>query len=438
MRLKSLLLPPLAFAATTIAQAQTYFPPIGENSWETVDPSALGYHADSLAALDQFLEGSNSDAFLLLKDGRIVHEAYYNDFEPDQLHLWNSSGKSLNAVLVGTLVANGDLDLDAPVSDYLGDGWTSCDLADERRITVRHMLTMTSGLSPSGADNCTDAACLSCEVPPDTRWDYNTAATTLLLGVIESASGQTLNRYTREALQSSTGISGLWREVGYNRTFASTARVFARWGLLMTNDFAWDGAAIVDEGDYVSSLTNPSQTYNPSYGYLFWLNGQDSYRLPGIRVAFPGPLSEAAPQDAVFSLGKNGQIAAAYASDGLTWVRFGSADASAGSLVGAAYANEIAGRVARLAGTSSVLAKAALPSRLALYPNPTHERLIVAGETELVRVEVLDELGREVSYTAGLAEDETSVDVTGLPGGVYVVRAYDSGGMVGVATFVKE
>ena len=63
---------------------------------------------------------------------------------------------------------------------------------------------------------------------------------------------------------------------------------------------------IVDE-TFFTNATQPSQNINQSYGYLWWINGQDSYRLPQVQLEFPGSLIPNAPSDMVMALGKNDQ-----------------------------------------------------------------------------------------------------------------------------------
>ena len=91
----------LLLTATAAQAQQTYFPPIVGNTWETVDPAALGWCTDQLPALNSFLQQNNTKAFIVLKDGRIAIEQYFGTFTQDSLWYWASAGKSLTAFLVG-------------------------------------------------------------------------------------------------------------------------------------------------------------------------------------------------------------------------------------------------------------------------------------------------------------------------------------------------
>ena len=163
--MRPLLLLPLMLLAVSLPAQQLYYPPLFGNTWATTDPAELGWCTDQLPALYDFLEDSNSKAFIVLKDGRIVLERYFGTFTTDSVWYWASAGKSLTAFLAGIAYQEGLLDLDAPTSSYLGAGWTSCTPEQEEAITVRNQLTMTTGLNDTGDLDCTDAACLTYLAP---------------------------------------------------------------------------------------------------------------------------------------------------------------------------------------------------------------------------------------------------------------------------------
>ncbi len=175
----------LFFPAFLQAQESFYFPPNGGSEWETMSFSEAGMCEDNLPALMDFLVAENSKAFIVTKGGKIVIEEYFGTFTADSLWLWNSAGKSLTSMAVGIAEQEGLLSLDDSSSDFLGEGWTTCDLADEALITVCNQITMTSGLD-DGVDDvyCTDPECLTCLAEPGTRWAYHNGPYTMLDGVL--------------------------------------------------------------------------------------------------------------------------------------------------------------------------------------------------------------------------------------------------------------
>jgi CubicO group peptidase (beta-lactamase class C family) len=84
--------------------------------------------------------------------------------------------------------------------------------------------------------------------------------------------------------------------------FATTARDLARFGLLILAGGQWNRETVISDREYLRDALRPSQKLNPSYGYLWWLNGQPEVaRGAGERVK--GPLIPTAPADLVAALG---------------------------------------------------------------------------------------------------------------------------------------
>lgn len=98
----------------------TYFPPLTTTTWDTISPASLGWCTDKIDSLYDYLDYQNSKAFILLKDGRIVMEKYFDSFTADSLWYWASAGKTLTSFLVGMAQQEGKLDIDDTSSKYLG------------------------------------------------------------------------------------------------------------------------------------------------------------------------------------------------------------------------------------------------------------------------------------------------------------------------------
>lgn len=286
-----------------------YFPPVGSSTWETISPSNLNWQADSLEKLYEYLQAKKTKAFIILKDGRIVVEKYFGSFTRDSSWYWASAGKTVTALLAGIAYSEGKLDLDAPVSEYLGEGWTSLPAEKESLITVRHQLTMTTGLDDgavTGTD-CTLPDCLQYKADAGTRWAYHNAPYTLLEEVLEAATGKSFQHYFQEKIRDRIGMNGLWATVGFNNVYFSNARSMARMGLLLMHKGDWNGQVLLSNKTYYDLQVNSSQQFNLSYGYLTWLNGKTSYRLPGLQINFPGMLVPNAPNDMYAALGRDDQ-----------------------------------------------------------------------------------------------------------------------------------
>lgn len=416
------------------ARAQTpaplYFPPLTGTTWASTTPASLGWCPTPLDSLLAFAGRKGSQSLLILKDGRLVVEQYYGTYTADSVHYWASAGKSLTATLVGLAQQDGLLSLDDSTSRYLGR-WTSASGAQQRRITLRHQLTMSTGLDdtpPPPCDNeSTDPGCLRYLAPPATRWAYHTGAYRTLQNVLVQASGAaSITQYTTQRLGQRIGMSGLWaRDVYYSR-----ARAMARFGLFILARGSWAGTPILTDAAYFQAMTTPSQALNRSYGYLWWLNGQPSYSLPGPQqTTFPGPLIPSAPADLIAALGKNDQKIYVVPSLGLVVVRQGRS-AGASRLAVSSFDTELWTRImAVLCRPTATAAPADAAGFLAL-PNPAADVLTLrqpAGRAVAVRL--LDALGREVRRQPA-AGPETTVSVAALPPGLYAAQWLDAAGRV--------
>ena len=225
-----------------------YFPPLIGNTWDTLSPASLGWCEPKIDSLLDYLEAKNSKAFILLKDGKIVIEKYYGTFTIDSVWYWASAGKTLTGFTVGIAQQEGLLSIQDTTSDYLGNGWTVCPPLKEDKITIRHQLTMTSGLDDGVPDHyCTLDTCLQYLADAGARWAYHNGPYTLLDSVIESATGQSLNSYLTQKVKNPTGMTGAFIPSGYNNLFISKPRSMARFGLLMLNQGNWNGNQILTD-----------------------------------------------------------------------------------------------------------------------------------------------------------------------------------------------
>lgn len=314
----------IATPPTPPADSSLYFPP-ATGTWATTTPQAAGWKTTDLSALYTFLEQKNTKAFIVLHQGRIVAERYFGTFTVDSNWYWASAGKTVTALLTGMAQEDGHLRLSDASRQYLGTGWTSATPAQEAAITIRHQLTMTTGLQDAVADrDCTEPGCLTYLAPPGTRWAYHNAPYTLLDKVLENATGKSFNAYFQEKIRNPTGMNGLWlRNGAYNNVYFSTPRSMARFGLLLLAKGRWQSNVLLRDTAFLKDMTNPSQNLNVSYGYLTWLNGQSSHMLPIVRPVFPGALVPNAPPDMYAALGRDDQKLYVVPSKGIVIVRMG-------------------------------------------------------------------------------------------------------------------
>ena len=296
---------------TTAPAADEYFPP-DSGEWATVTPADAGFTDDGLAAVVELVAASNSQSLVVLSGGRIVVEQYWRGAQASTVRDVASVQKSVVSTLLGIARDRGLLTFDQSVTTFLGAGWSRAAAADEASITVFHLLTMSSGLSPR---NLTRVAA------PGTVWDYNTDAYQRLRRVLEAAAGQDINTLTNEWLFVPIGIASpapwgvrpgasdplgepLWG-------LRLAAREMARYGLFAMRNGRWAGRQITSP-DWFAEAWAPT-ALKGDYGYLWWLVGRGHLRRQG------------APADLVAALGAADQKIYVLPSADLVLVRQGEA-----------------------------------------------------------------------------------------------------------------
>lgn len=317
---------------TPIVDSSLYFPPLQSGEWETVTLETLGWNETAIPELEAFMDSTDTRALIILKNGRIAYESYSGlnltgtaEFNANSYWYWASAAKSLTSFLIGQAEAQQLLSLDDPSNQYLGEGWSSLSSEEEKAITIRHHLTMTTGLDYNVPEpDCTDPGCLRFLNAPGEQWFYHNGPYTVLDGVITGASNMSFDDFFEEQLLSKIGMAGFWEYSGYNHLFFSPPRSMARFGLLMLTEGTWDGIPILENPGFYEDMLSSSQPLNPSYGYLWWLNGQRSFIPPGITSQIRSDITPEAPDELVAAIGRNGQLINLVPSQKLVIIRMGS------------------------------------------------------------------------------------------------------------------
>ena len=300
-----------------------YFPSLTGTIWETKSIASLGWKQPAVQPLLDYLELKHTKGFIILVNGRIVVENYFNGHSETTNWYWASAGKTLTSTLTGIAQQEGILNINNKVSQYIGTGWTSETLAQENLITCKNLLTMTSGIEDIANGDDVSSANLQYKADAETRWAYHNVYVKLQ-DVIAQASGQSWNTYFNTKLRDKIGMDGVWFQSGNNSVYGSTTRSMARFGLLMYNKGKWNNTVILNE-TYFREATSTSQNINLSYGYLWWLNGKSSYHLPQSQHTIPGSIIPTAPNDMFMALGKNDQKIYVIPSKKMVIIRMGDA-----------------------------------------------------------------------------------------------------------------
>ncbi len=280
-----------------------YFPSNTDTAWETKSISSLGWNESAVQPLKDYLNQKHTKSFMILVNGRIVMEEYFNGHTSASSWQWNSAGKTLVATATGIAQQEGLLNIDNKVSQYLGTGWTSEPLEKENLITSRHLLTMTSGINDES--ELVIKANLTYLADAGTRWSYHNVFQKLM-DVVAAAGNQDFEAYFNTRLKNKIGMDGYWNYGLIFKIYHSNTRSMARFGLLALNKGKWNNETIINEPFFNESIST-SQNMNPSYGYLWWLNGKTSYMVPGGQTVYQSTLVPNAPSDMFAAMGAEDQ-----------------------------------------------------------------------------------------------------------------------------------
>jgi CubicO group peptidase (beta-lactamase class C family) len=311
-------------AASTPASLDTFIgtgPYQGEYwptaDWRTCRPEDVGMDSASLYAAYEYAARSNfvTEGILVVRRGYVVGEAYFRGYGATTRFASYSVAKSFLSAVVGVAIDGGFVPgVDQLACSYF-DAWQAPGTDERKRtITVRHLLTMSSGLrftdassgGIAGTDiegilNADDSVAYVLGLPsvaePGTRWNYSSGDSILLSGIVQAATGRTVLDFGRERIFGRIGMATLtWSSDRAGHTIggwgiAATVREYARFGYLYLRGGSWNGEALVPEPWVRQSLTaaRPSVAW---YGFQWWLaphfSSDPRYPLPGDAFAAQG------------------------------------------------------------------------------------------------------------------------------------------------------
>lgn len=319
-----------------------YFPSNTNSTWETKSISSLNWNQNAIQPLKDYLAQKNTKSFMILVNGRIVMEEYFNGHSASADWEWNSAGKTLVGTTIGIAQQNNLVNINNKASDYLGSEWTSMPLAKENLITVRNLLTMTSGNDDT--KQYVIKSNLTYVADAGTRWAYSNIFQKLT-DVVASASNKTFETYFNEKIKNKIGMDGFWNFGTIYTIYHSTTKSMARFGLLALNKGKWNNEQIINESFFNESIAT-SQNINPSYGYFWWLNGKTSFMIPGEQTVYQGYLVPNAPSDMYAAMGAKDQRIYVIPSKKMVIIRMGDAsDPANPNFAVSGFDNELWGKI---------------------------------------------------------------------------------------------
>ena len=307
----------LAFCAN-VARAQN----LDENgALPRATPESVGVPSDALVeTIKQLDEKFNRvDSIMVLRDGKVIAEAWRAPFAPDKPHALYSLSKSFCSTAVGFAVAEGKLKLDQKIVDFFPDELPENPDPRLKDVTIEHLLTMSCGHSSDNMPReliatsyglphiVTDAKptwaqqflARKIDFEPGEHFCYNTTGTYMCSAIVQKVVGETICDYLQPRLfdplhidapyweQSPQGVSK-----GGTGLFLKTEDI-AKFGQLYLQRGKWNGEQILPEewvdaatSKHVSNGDNPNSDWAQGYGYQFWRCRHNVYRGDGMYVQF--------------------------------------------------------------------------------------------------------------------------------------------------------
>jgi hypothetical protein len=177
-------------------------------------------------------------------------------------------------------------------------------------------------------------------------------------------------------------------------------------------------------------MRRPSQDLNPAYGYLWWLNGQDKYLVPGLPFPFNGAISPSAPSDLYAGLGKDGQFLDIVPSQDLVVIRMG--ENPDNSLVPILFHDEMWEHINKVIclPTSS---KEVHSETFKIYPNPGQNHINIPNLKANAPIWLISSSGQIM----GINSKNGNIDISVLKCGTYFIKYLDKKGYYQYQVFVK-
>ena len=274
--------------------------------WEISFPSEHGLDLDKMTEMVNLIrEGERyprMQSLLIVRNGFLVLEEYFNKWTADRLHILQSVTKSFTSALIGMAIAEGEIKgVDEKILDFFPDMEDIANM-DERKanIRIKDLLTMRSGVdyhengqdsphfqlnrTPTGWDKFYLDRPMRGE--PGKNFNYDSGGVILLSAILKSRTGTHADVYAENTFFKSLGIEKkFWakNQEGHPHTgggLALRTRDMARFGLLYLNKGKWEGKQVIPEDWIQKSFTKHVDFGNQGqdvvgYGYLWWIQKPD-------------------------------------------------------------------------------------------------------------------------------------------------------------------
>ncbi len=263
---------------------------------ELTAPESVGVESGHIRRFLQTLEDDPTAQvhnLLIYRHGKLISAASAPGYSPRLCSMTFSMAKTVTSFAVGCLIGEGRLRLDTRLVDVFPDDLPLLVSARTKKITVRHLLTMTAGVAgvhelaiPTLTEWKRAFLAASPSMAPGSKFFYNSLNSYMLAAIVEKISGRSMEDYLREHLFEPLGITNYEIERSPEGIAKGgwgmylTPLDMGKLGLLMLAGGVWEGKRILP-ADYVRQATcaaaeTPAEMGDYNYGFHMWVARNNS------------------------------------------------------------------------------------------------------------------------------------------------------------------
>lgn len=243
------------------------------------------------------LKESNTVSFLIIKNGKLLHEEYWEGYNQYSKTNSFSMAKTITIMLLGKAIDDKAIkNIDQKYSDFYG---SYSDIKFGKNLTLKNLASMEAGLkwnenynnplSPNAkayyGNSLAEAVLFkSFKEKPGSKFEYQSGATQLLGFAIEKAVNQPLSSYLSQKIWIPLGMeqTAYWStdENGMEKTFCclhSDSRDYAKLGLLLLNKGKINNLQVLNP-NFIQQMLTPSKLSNGVYGLGIWINNDSKIK----------------------------------------------------------------------------------------------------------------------------------------------------------------
>ncbi|MGE7926205.1 serine hydrolase domain-containing protein [Lysinibacillus xylanilyticus] len=278
-------------------------------NWHTVKPESIYMNNEKLSKLEHTIKSdyNNINGIVIIRNGNLAYEKYFNGKSPDDCHHVASVTKSVLSALIGIAIDKGYIkSVEEKVLDFFPK-YISDANKQKQRITIRHLLTMTVPYPYEDWREPLDILCQQQDWIKYTldiigengdlgAFKYSTAGAHLLSAILTERTGQSARAFANEHLFTPLGMKEIpnnkMNAYGFDDLFGKnvkgwvhdpnghstggwgltlSTRDMARFGYLYLNNGVWDHKRVLSE----TWIRDSTEMNSNNYGYLWWLRQED-------------------------------------------------------------------------------------------------------------------------------------------------------------------